>query len=332
MVFFEFFLCNMKKNINFAEVAAFRHFAGCIIIIEILSKKEEATMTTVYYKIADHLIEVTMEEEQARAMSNYQPFLCEKDGEAVLSLTVDKGDCQPKAFSEEWRQEEEGSEIVCGLSGGLPTFIFRWNGKTGGYVVCNKEYSEGRLTLSGYSEKATIDNTLMVMYAMATADKHTLLFHSSTVSHNGKAYMFLGVSGTGKSTHSKLWLKHIAGTILINDDNPVVREKDGKTFVYGSPWSGKTPCYKQVRYELGGIVDLSQAPYNKIRRMKGIEAYLAVSASVSGKRWEKRLADGLHESLNTLAMNSEIWHLDCLPDEEAARICCETVSTGEESC
>lgn len=282
-------------------------------------------MIKVYYNIADHLIEVTMEEEQERAMSNYQPFKTEKGGEAILSLTIEKGSCQPEKFSEEWRQEEEGSEIVCGQLEGRPTFIFRWNGKTGGYVVCNKDYSQGRLTLSGYSEKATIDNTLMVMYAMATADKHTLLFHSSTVSHDEKAYMFLGVSGTGKSTHSKLWLKHIPDTCLINDDNPVVREKDGKTFVYGSPWSGKTPCYKQVRYELGGIVDLSQAPYNKIRRMKGIEAFLAISASVSGKRWEKRLADGLHESLNNLAMSSKIWHLDCLPDEEAAKICSEAI-------
>ena len=289
-------------------------------------------MITVYYKIADHLIEVTMEEEQARAMSNYLPFQTEKEGEAILSITVEKGDCHLKEFSEEWRQEEESSEIVCGQSDGLPTFLFRWNGKTGGYVVCNKAYSKGRLTLSGYSEKATIDNTLMVMYAMATANKHTLLFHSSTVSHNGKAYMFLGVSGTGKSTHSKLWLKHIPETCLINDDNPVVREKDGKTFVYGSPWSGKTPCYRQVRHELGGIIDLSQAPYNKIRRMKGIEAYLAVSASVSGKRWEKNLADGLHESLNSLAMNSKIWHLECLPDEEAARICSDAVSRCEELC
>ena len=127
-------------------------------------------------------------------------------------------------------------------------------------------------------------------------------------------------------------MKHIPETCLINDDNPVVREKDGKTFVYGSPWSGKTPCYRQVRHELGGIIDLSQAPYNKIRRMKGIEAYLAVSASVSGKRWEKNLADGLHESLNSLAMNSKIWHLECLPDEEAARICSEAVSRCEELC
>ena len=282
-------------------------------------------MIKVYYNIADHLIEVTMEEELERTMSNYQPFKTEKGGEAILSLTIEKGSCQPEKFSEEWRQEEEGSEIVCGQLEGRPTFIFRWNGKTGGYVVCNKDYSQGRLTLSGYSEKATIDNTLMVMYAMATADKHTLLFHSSTVSHDEKAYMFLGVSGTGKSTHSKLWLKHIANTFLINDDNPIVREKDGKTFVYGSPWSGKTPCYRQVRYELGGIVDLSQAPYNKIRRIKGIEAFLAISASVSGKRWEKRLADGLHESLNNLAMSSKIWHLDCLPDEEAAKICSEAI-------
>ena len=146
--------------------------------------------------------------------------------------------------------------------------------------------------MTGRYKKLAIDNALMVMYALATANKGTVLFHAAVVSHKDKGYMFLGPSGTGKSTHVRLWLEHIEGTELVNDDNPVVC--DG--VVYGSPWSGKTPCYRNVSYPLGGIVVLSQAPYNKIDRLNGLhlQAYVALVASISGKRWDARIADGLH--------------------------------------
>lgn len=176
--------------------------------------------------------------------------------------------------------------------------------------------------MTGKWRKLAIDNALMVLFALATAPHKTVLFHAAVVSHQDKAYMFLGKSGTGKSTHARLWLTYIEGTALVNDDNPVVRiNDDNVATVYGSPWSGKTPCYRHVSYPLGAIVLLSQAPYNKIRRMMGIEAYAALVPSISGKRWDKAVADGLHETENALAMATPVYHLECLPDEEAARVC-----------
>ena len=138
--------------------------------------------------------------------------------------------------------------------------------ETAGWLVSSADYQRGRLITTGQYTKMAIDNALMVLFALATADKGTVLFHAAVVSHQGRGYMFLGPSGTGKSTHARLWLKHIGGTELVNDDNPVVRQG----VVYGSPWSGKTPCYRNVSYPLGGIVVLSQAPYNKIEQLGGI--------------------------------------------------------------
>ena len=173
----------------------------------------------------------------------------------------------------------------------------------------------------------------MVMYALATANKRTALFHSSVVSCQGLAYMFLGHSGTGKSTHSSLWLKYIEGTELVNDDNPVVRiSDDNEIRVYGTPWSGKTPCYRNVSYPLGGIVKLSQAPYNKMQRLKGVKAYATVVPSISGKRWDSQMANGLHETEELLARLVPIWHLDCLPDEAAARLSYKNCTHGPKDC
>jgi len=287
---------------------------------------------TRYYKVADHVFGVTAQSDDLGLMDNYEPFLTVAGGDVAFSLTI--GDGEPVDYAEELRQEDErlrvgehssgmGQQIVCGhTADGRAVFEFCWNCTTAGWLVCADGYRDGHLVATGPHRKMAIDNALMVLFALATADKGTALFHAAVVSHAGRAYMFLGPSGTGKSTHARLWLRHIEGTELVNDDNPVVRVvDDGGAVVYGSPWSGKTPCYRNVSHALGGIVLLSQAPYNKIRRLGGIEAYAALVPSISGKRWDAQIADGLHHTENWLAMNVPVWHLECLPDGDAARLC-----------
>lgn len=286
-------------------------------------------LKTAYYEVGGHVFSVSGGEEFLALMENYAPFHCDTDvtdGERAFSLTI--GGSEVPLYSEELRQEEEGQEIVCGKTAdGKAVFEFRWWNEIAGWLVCSPDYREGRLLTTGRYTKMAVDNALMVLYALATAASGTVLFHAAVVSHEGKGYMFLGPSGTGKSTHARLWLKYIDGTALVNDDNPVVRlADDGLPVVYGSPWSGKTPCYRNVSYPLGGIVLLSQAPYNNIHRLGGIHAYASLVASISGKRWDSRVADGLHATENALASTVPVWHLECLPDEEAAKLCHAQIS------
>ena len=284
-------------------------------------------MMTNYYSVAGHGFSVTAEAEAFALMQNYEPFAC-KPGDVVFTLAIENG--EPPIYSEELRQEDEGQDIICGKTGDdRSVFEFRWLNETAGWLVSSDDYREGRLITTGQHTKFAIDNALMVLYALSTAAQATVLFHAAIVSYQDKGYMFLGKSGTGKSTHARLWLKHIEGTALVNDDNPVVRIEGEQTIVYGSPWSGKTPCYRNVCYPLGGIVLLSQAPYNKIQRLSGIQAYVALVESISGKRWDKHIADGLHHTENALAMQVPMWHLECLPDEAAAKLCNEEVTSGK---
>lgn len=278
---------------------------------------------TKYYKVAGHVFCVTAKSSDFELMKNYEPFCCNEatDKEVIFAMTIQEE--APISYAEELRQEDEGQEIICGKTAdGKSVFEFIWLKQSAGWLVCSPDYRKGELTVTGLSRKMAIDNTLMVLFALATAPYDTALFHAAVVSHKEKAYMFLGKSGTGKSTHARLWLKHINGTDLVNDDNPVVRMTgEGSFTIYGSPWSGKTPCYRNVSYPLGDIVLLSQAPHNKIRRLKGIEAYAALVPSISGKRWDRKIADGLHRTENALAQFVNVWHLECLPDEEAAKVC-----------
>ena len=286
-------------------------------------------MKTAYYTVAEHLFSVVAQDDILAAMRNYEPFRTEAEEDSpslLFRLRVDDG--PGVKYIEETRQDEEGQVIVCGHTGlHEPVFEFIWDERTAGWLVCTQDYREGTLHLSGHLVKTALDNALMVLFAMASSVRSTALFHSAVVSYRGKGYMFLGRSGTGKSTHASLWRRYIEGTELMNDDNPAVRIlPDGTAMVYGTPWSGKTPCYRNVSCPVGGIVLLSQAPYNEIKRLKGIEAYAAVMPSISGKRWDRSIADGLHETENELAGKVPVWHLDCLPDEAAAQLCKKSIT------
>ena len=289
-------------------------------------------MIKLSYKVADHIFALHIDEndELIAQLTQYEPFRVPSadDASTVFELEVVEPSAFPgiNDFSEEMFQDDEGSQISAGHDGlGNPCFKFLLKKKLAAQLILDKTYHKGILALEG-DRLFGINNAIMVMYALATSNLQTALFHSSVVSYQSKGYMFLGKSGTGKSTHSRLWLKHIEGTELMNDDNPVVRFIDGQAWVFGSPWSGKTPCYKNIKAPLGAIVKLSQAPYNKIQQLKGIRAYGAVIPSISGKRWDKQMADGLHETENLLASRVKIFHLDCLPDAAAAQTCLQAVT------
>ena len=195
-----------------------------------------------------------------------------------------------------------------------------------GELLVDAAFSHAKLEIKSTQGRFAIDNALMFLFAFSSACKNTLEMHSSVVMNDGKGYMFLGKSGTGKSTHTRLWLNHIPGCELLNDDNPIVRiTDDGIARVYGSPWSGKTPCYKAKEVPIGAIVQLSQAPHNSIRRLHPVQAYATLMGSASAFRPIKKLADGWHSTMEALSAKTPFYHLECLPDEAAAQLSFSTI-------
>ena len=275
-------------------------------------------MMTRIYKVAGHTFAISGRAELFEQMDNLEPFACE-GGEPLFSLTVEIG--TGPEYTEVYRWEEPYMTYIVYGHTASGNDIFKFGNSL--FLICSKDYREGRIILPECKFKKVFYEALKMMYDLATAGKDTLHVHAAVVSCEGKGYLFLGPSGTGKSTHAQLWLKHFEGTELVNDDNPVVR--DG--VVYGSPWSGtKTPCFRNVSVPIGGIVMLSQAPYNKIRRLSGIEAYVDLAESVGSMPWDSRIAESQHQTENTLVSTIPMWHLECLPDEEAARLCHDTIT------
>ena len=169
--------------------------------------------------------------------------------------------------------------------------------------------------------RTALCSMLRIVFAQAILPHGGLSMHSSVVVNEGQAFMFMGKSGTGKSTHSRLWLTHVEGSWLLNDDNPIVRVTGEDVVVYGSPWSGKTHCYRNESAPVAGIVRLRQAPRNRFRVCEDIAAFSAVLPGCSVLRQDMRLHEALCETLAALTELTLVGELECLPDREAAEVC-----------
>lgn len=200
-------------------------------------------------------------------------------------------------------------------------------------VVAELRYGIGAdvVEVSRCPDSAVFSFTLWFAYSLLAATSLVAFVHSSTVVWRGSAVMFLGGSGTGKSTHSGLWLRNIPGSSLLNDDSPVVRvDPSAGVMVHGSPWSGKTPCYRADAYPLAAVVRLSQAPRNGIRRLVSTEAFVALQPSFAPTfMLDEGYADRLLEIASAVITAVPVYHLECLPDDEAARLCFSTIFSAK---
>jgi hypothetical protein len=169
----------------------------------------------------------------------------------------------------------------------------------------------------------------------------TAAIHASVIIYENQAVLFLGESGTGKSTHTRLWLDNIPGTRLLNDDSPIIRlhkcknnhnskgndngngngngRQENPLYIYGSPWSGKGNIYRNECYQVAAIVRLQQAPYNRSTRLNVMQAFAALYPSFPPAYLKD---EDLHEEICTIISGIlktiPVFRLECLPKPSAA--------------
>lgn len=289
-------------------------------------------MRSMNYQVAGHRFRLSLSKKdiQEDSLASYLPFLSNEEAEDYLfRLSVIA--CLPAtdAYSAVGRFDDNVASIGISKSE-EDRFRFRigyLGSEEYGTMEVDVSFREAQVQLSGNERYHffCLNNCLMLLYAFATSSLDTLLIHASVIKNSNKGFVFLGKSGTGKSTHSRLWLDHIEGSELLNDDNPVIRIIDGKAYIFGTPWSGKTPCYKSEWVPLRGIVKLRQAPENQIKPLSLLQAYAAVLPSCSSMWWEETVATGVHCSVEKLIATVGCYQLDCLPDSAVARLCYNTI-------
>lgn len=152
------------------------------------------------------------------------------------------------------------------------------------------------------------------------------LLHSSAVVMDGRAYLFSASCGTGKSTHTGLWLKAFGErAYILNDDKPALRLEDGQWYAYGTPWSGKYDISTNIRVPVAGICFLKRGAENVIRPFGGsaaVFAFFEQTARPAAK--ESRIT--ILTLLEKLMDQVPIWQMECNMEPDAPIVSYEAMS------
>lgn len=155
-------------------------------------------------------------------------------------------------------------------------------------------------------------------YTLSKADG--IIFHSSAIAVDGKAYLFTAPSGTGKSTHARLWRELLGDrAVMVNDDKPIIRYQDGKFYVYGTPWTGKHNLGNNMRAEIKAICKISQAKENTIRKATPQEMLMVVLNQTVRPTVEYKM-DKLLGLIDKMFKSVELYSLGCNVSREAAEL------------
>ena len=295
------------------------------------------------FSVADWLIDIQFvgkDDKEAMALiPSFAAFVADKEeaGEKqkLFSLTVDNSlRPVPKAERQRIRVFDTGNgdTVVDRLPDGGYQYIIRdvYNNDCS-LLICNADFSVCRCALAGtYDMKRFgLNNALMLVFAFAGSFHDTLLIHASLVRHEGYGYAFCAKSGTGKSTQVANWLRTIPNCDLMNDDNPVIRLRDGRPVIYGSPWSGKTPCYRQVSAPLGAITQIDRALVNSVDRLRPLEAFGTFLPSCSAMKWETSVYSRICDTVTAVVSTTPIYVLHCTAAAESAAVCCKAIKVQD---
>ncbi len=281
----------------------------------------------VVYKIAEQFVVLhTPSKEKTVAMlPNYRPFLQEDLPLGAEVLLEVFGGVNEEATAVRLLEETEEPHFKTKLYQAPDKNFFleiTYLGKSSSaFYSSDWRKVSCACSLDDKSFALLLDRFIMIAFGMATIPLGMLKVHASVTELNGRALVFMGVSGTGKSTHSKLWREHIEGCTLLNDDEPIVRlMPDNSVRVYGCPWSGSTKCYRDEWAELVAFVHLYQAPENKLTQLSGRLAFDSLYTSVASMRTLTEINIKLFETVADVLSVTPLYRLDCLPNKEAVSL------------
>ncbi len=205
------------------------------------------------------------------------------------------------------------------------------NGVTPQIVIRSEDYKYPKKFSVPYELLAYMESGIQFYKALLRYDG--MMLHASAVSYGGKAYLFSGPSGVGKSTHTGLWQSTFGDEVaIINDDKPALRYLDGRWFAYGTPWSGKNHVNVNERLPVAGICFLKQAQENRIRRLSSLEALQNLLPQTLRKRLTVEEASVLLHHVDRLIRVIPVFELENRPEEAAVKLSYETMCRASEEC
>ncbi len=193
--------------------------------------------------------------------------------------------------------------------------------------VKNEEMEAEKKNSSNFSDGYIENICLYRSICMQMPRFNRMLLHGSILEYEGAGYAFLGRSGTGKSTHTKLWLQNFPTARIINGDKPILEYRDGKFIAYGTPWMGKERWGVKASSTLKGLCFLEQAKENVIAKLSAAQAATRLFTQILLPEEEENASATL-ELADKLVMNVPAFLLKCDISQEAVKTSFEAL-TGQ---
>jgi hypothetical protein len=152
-----------------------------------------------------------------------------------------------------------------------------------------------------------------------------MLLHCAVLEYEGKGYAFLGRSGTGKSTHTRLWKKYLGTPKMINGDKPILECVGDKFLAYGTPWRGKESWGMRASAPLYGLCFLEQAKENSIRKLTPSEVSSRLFGQILLPESEENTIATL-ELADKLIATTPAYLLKCDISKEAVKLSFEAMT------
>lgn len=294
-------------------------------------------MTQLIYQIAEEIVVLhTPNATQTRLiLPNFEPFIIPAipEGKDILLEVFGEELCSTESDGEELLEHTEDFQYSWDLykhNDGLRV-VLRHLGRSYTFTT-TKDWQRIHCGLSMTEPKTAfyLNRFILIAYGVVTTPLGFLKVHASVTELGGRALIFLGVSGTGKSTHSRLWREYVEGCSLLNDDEPIVRVMpDGVVRVYGAPWSGSTPCYRNEWAEAVAFVHLQQSPVNRLTKMSGRDAFNSLFSSVAFLQMDREGQFSVFSSVANVLETIPVYRLECRPDKEAVMLTHSLLSYSE---
>jgi len=164
-----------------------------------------------------------------------------------------------------------------------------------------------------------IFHALRFAFLIAAQQQGMYVIHSASILYKGKAWLFSGSSGTGKSTHTALWNK-LYNTPVLNGDLNIISINGNLPVTYGLPWCGTSKIFTTASYPLGGIIFLRQAAVNNVVTLTGYDKALSLMQRLVSPSWDAMLLQKNLDFAETIIQKIPVYRLDCTKEPEAASI------------
>lgn len=274
------------------------------------------------YRIADLPFAVEGGVLDAPLFRNYHPFRAEASA-APLLFMMRFGQVERPAGTETCRYRIFWGLYRVWLRDDKYVVEFRPDGwERGCWMQADKMWTHILVEMTGTADRdiSLLDMLLVVAFVYSSAYHNAVLLHASCVKTGETGIAFIGASGVGKSTHSSLWIQHVPGTSLLNDDQPVVRLIDGVPYIFGSPWSGKTDCYKNEKARLEVFFLMRQAIKNEVERVSPKQSFITLLSLCGMMKEDKETFSQITQTCAELAERVKMFKLSVRPEKSAVEL------------